>query len=248
MKKANRWSVLMIAILSLFAMSCGDDFEKSPVDDLIRDMDSESNFTIILYDMDAEGTFSTTYKHRYKILTVGSDSVPKDRLTDWYEVDENFFDMHANDMGMEVASKDNGVVTKEVAPPGYSNYVGNSNYGQWNNSGGNSFWAFYGQYAMMSSMIGLMSSPIYRTGYTDYHTNYRGARPYYGSGGQTYGTFSDASRKLNPSFHDRAATNSTFKNRVSSGVAKSSDARTTRAGSRYSSGSSRSRSFSSGGK
>jgi hypothetical protein len=251
MKQINLLSLLGALVLGMVFTACSNvkEFEKSPVDDLIRDMDKEQNFTILLYDMDSEGSWSPTYKHKYKVITEGADSVPKERITDWYEVDELFFDMHANDMGMEIAAKVDGKVTKETSPPGYSRYVGNSQYGHWNtNSSGDSFWEFYGKYAMISSMVGLMTGPIYRTGYYDYHSNYRGVRPYYGSGSQTYGTFSDASRQSNPDFHKRLSSNSTFKDRVNGSVSRSSAARTTRSGSRYSSGSSRSRSSSGGGK
>lgn len=225
----------------------------SPVDKLIKSMDQEKDFTIILYDMDSEGSWSPTYKHRYKVVTNkhvnDSTDEPQSKLTDWYEVDENFFDIHVNDMGMEVAAKTDGKVSKQTAPPGYSNYVGNSRYGQWKDDGsGNSFWAFYGRYAFMSNMIGLMAGPVYYRGYSDYRTNYYGSRAYYGTPTSRYGTFSAASRKANPSFHNKVANNSSFKNRVSSSVSRSSTAKATRSGSRYSTSSSRSRSSSGFGK
>ncbi|WP_020529542.1 hypothetical protein [Flexithrix dorotheae] len=250
--------------LIFFITSCSSsgDFHKSPIDELIKKMDSEKNFTIILYDMDVEGAFlSDTYKHQYKIIKEKADSTqtPYEEITDWYIVDENTFARYENDMGMEVASKNDGVVTKQTAPPGYSRYVGNEKYGHWQtNSSGQSFWSFYGQYAFMSSMMGLMAGPVYRTSYYDYRDNYRGVRPYYGgvtSAGTTrYGTLSDVSRKQNPNFHRRANTNSALKSRVNNSIARSSGGRTSnsktsRSDSRYSSSSSsRSRSFSSGGK
>ncbi|MEN7550886.1 hypothetical protein AAG747_23400 [Rapidithrix thailandica] len=233
--------VSLVLCLLLLGACGGKEFAKSPIDTLIRDMDKEKNFTIILYDMDVEGSFFEDYKHKYKLIKEKEDGTPYEETTDWYEVEEAFFNQHQNDMGMEVASKENGKVTKQTAPPGYSRYVGNEKYGQWaTNSSGNSFWQFYGQYAFMSSMMGLMAGPVYRTSYVDYRDNYRGSRPYYGrstsSGLPQYGSKSSVVAKQNP--------NSSFKNRVQSRVSRSS-----RSGSRYSSGSStRSRSFSSGGK
>jgi hypothetical protein len=251
MKLQRIFLSLLVLAAAVLAGCSSDEYVKSPVDDLIRDMDKEKDFTILLYDMDVEGSMFKTYKHRYKIITNENDSIPKEKLSSWYEVDEQFFDMHVNDMGMEIAAKVDGTVTKETAPPGFSNYVGNDRYGQWkSDASGNSFWAFYGQYAFMSNMMGMMSAPLYRQSYYDYQSNYRGVRPYYGTGTHTYGTFSQASKTTNPSFHQRLSSNSSFKNRVSSSVSRSSDARATRSGSRYNSSSSgsRSRSSSGGGK
>jgi hypothetical protein len=201
--------------------------------------------------MNVEGGWPDTYKHKYKVIKEREDGTPYEELTDWYEVSEKTFSFYENDMGMEIASKVDGKVTKETSPPGYSRYVGNDRYGTWRtDSGGNSFWAFYGQYAFMSSMIGLVAGPVYRTGYYDYYNNYRGRRPYYGTmtnGRYRYGTLSDASRKQNPAFHRRSTTNSALKNRVSNNISRSSGGRTSRSSSRYG-GTSRSRSSSSGGK
>lgn len=241
--------ILWALLVPFLFISCGDSYVNSPVDDLIKKMDKEKDFTIILYDMDIEGSWSKDYKHRYKIITNGEDSLPKEKITEWYPVDEEFFDMHSKDMGMEIASKVDGKISKETAPPGYSNYVGNERYGNWRtDSSGNSFWEFYGRYAMISNMMGLMSGPLYRSHYYDYHSNYRGVRPYYGTGTHTYGTFSPAAKKANPNFHQRMTSNSSFKSKVQSSVSRSSSARASRSGSRYSSSSSRGRSFGGGGK
>ncbi|UZR94633.1 hypothetical protein [Chondrinema litorale] len=246
------------AIFAAFILvSCGgSDFKKAPVDVMIRDMDSLQNYTIILYDMDVESGFPDKYKHRYKIIKEKPDGTPYDELTNWYDVDESTFAYYENDMGMEVASKLDGKVTKETSPPGYSKYVGNQKYGNWRtDNSGRSFWEFYGQYAFMSNMIGLFRTPIYRTGYYDYYNNYRGRRPYYGpvsNGSYKYGTLSSLSRKQNPNFFKRATTNNALKSRVNNSISRSSSSsRTTRSSSRYSTSSSssaRSRSSSSGGK
>jgi hypothetical protein len=256
--------IIHILPILLLLWSCGGkEFSKNPVDQLILEMDNEKNFTIILYDMDIEGSVFEDFKHRYKIITNSTDSTatPKERITDWVMVDEEFFDIHNNDLGMEIAAKKDGVVEKNVAPPGYSNYVGNSQYGSWrSHSDGTSFWEFYGQYAFMSNMIGLMAGPVYRTHYYDYHDNYRTAgRPYYGttsSGTAMYGTSSEVATKQNP--NSKLASNSTFKNKIHNRVAKSSGSSST-SGERSSSsnktkrstsrkGTSRSRSSSRGGK
>lgn len=233
--------ILIISVFLLAACS-SKEFQKSPVDDLIRDMSNIKDYTIILYDMDMDGSFSTTYKHKYKVITE-KDSVPVAKETDWYEVSEDFFYQHEADMGMEVASKTDGKVTKQTAPPGYTKYVGNSSYGSWKtNSNGSSFWAFYGQYAFMSNMMGLMGGPVYRNHYTDYRSNYYGRKPYYGgtTGKPTYGSYSSTALKSNPK--------SRFSSKVQGRVSKSGSS-TSRSGSRYgtSSSSTRSRSSSSRG-
>ena len=220
-------------VIVLFA--CGGSsekaFVKSPVDDLIRDMDKEKNFSIILYDMDMEdNTLSDdVFKHRYKVITV-KDSTPSERITDWYKVNKGFFLQNENNMGMEIASKHEGKLSKVAAPPGYSNYVGNSQYGQWRtDSNGSSFWEFYGKYAMMSSMLGLVSNMVSRNHYYDYRDNYYGRQPYYGNmadGRPMYGTLSPHAERANPDFAKRTGGVSSFKERVQNRISKSSPAAT----------------------
>jgi hypothetical protein len=232
----------MLALLFAACNQSGQKFVKSPIDNLIRDMDSERNFTIILYDMDFEDNLmSDVYKHRYKVITE-KDGKPSERITDWMQVSESTFLEHQNNMGMEVASKVDGRLTKVAAPPGYSRYVNNPQYGHWVSSpGGGSFWEFYGQYAFMSSMLGLMSSYINRGAYMDYKANYYGNRPYYGpmvNGRPSYGTLSEHSMRANPDFHSRTGGAQAFKERVNSKVSRSTG-RSTSSGSRsVSSGSS----------
>ncbi len=235
----------LIAILVFGACGSSREYVQNPVDTLIKEMDKEPDFTVILFDMKEEGSFSTTYKHMYKVIKPAKtdDAKPVSTTTDWKEVSKDFFFQHEGDMGMEIASKKDGKVTKQTAPPGYSNYVGNQKYGQWQSrSDGTSFWAFYGQYAFMSNMLGLMGGPVYRRSYTDYNTNYRGTRPYYGgtTSKPLYGTYSSTALKQNPK--------SNFASKVQSRTSRSSGTSASRSGSRYSSGSSsRSRSSSSRG-
>ncbi|MEN7550884.1 hypothetical protein AAG747_23390 [Rapidithrix thailandica] len=211
---------LPLLVYLLFLGACGGkEFVKSPIDTLILEMDKEKNFTIILYDMDVEESFSDVYQHKYKLIKEKEDGTPYEEITEWYEVDEGLFNEHQDDMGMEIVSKVDGKVTKQTAPPGYSRYVGNDQYGKWaTDSQGKSFWEFYGQYAFMSNMMGLMAGPVYRTYYVNYKYNYRGSRPYYGrttsSGLPQYGSRSSVVAKQNP--------NNSFKNRVQSRVTRSS--------------------------
>ena len=180
----------IIPIITFILFSCGsaENVIKNPVDNYTRDLDKYKTHSVILYDMDMdEHTFSSDeFRHKYKIVLPAKDTtggkVVRDSISGWVNVSEQFFDKNLDNMGMELLSKDeNGKITKTASPPGYNNYVGNPSYGRWSTgSNGSSFWEFYGRYAFMSQMFGLMGSPIYRSSYYDYRSNYRGTRPYYG--------------------------------------------------------------------
>ena len=203
MKMKKLQFLLPVFALVLLWGCGGDDFKVSPVDQMIKTMDKEPVFTIILHDMDVEGSFSKSYKHQYKVITE-KDSVPQEKLTEWYEVGEKFFTLHENNMGMEIAAKTpDGKLLKEAAPPGYSNYVGNTQYGSWKkNNDGTSFWEFYGKYALISHLLG--GSRVYRTDYNTYRDYGRQGRPYYGRNKQ-YGTSGRLTKSQKPNFYSRRA-------------------------------------------
>ena len=204
-------------------------------------------FSIILYDMNVEGNFFEEYFHKYKIIEEVNPDEPKERITDWYQVSERVFNQHVDDMGMELISRGtDGEVVKTVSPPGYNNYVGNPQYGQWVQRDGGSFWEFYGKFAFMSSMFNMFTYPVRRSYYDDYRGNYYGRRGYYGprtSGRSYYGTNSDFNRSRTNSTWSNNRSN--FKNRVNNRTSRSSSitssSRTSRSSSRYRGTSSRSR-------
>lgn len=215
--------------------SSSNGYTKNPVDVLIRDMDDITSFSIILYDMDFEGnTFSSdVYRQKYQIIIPEKDGEVDIQETGWKEVPKSYFQSHVNDMGMEIASKVDGKLSKNAVPAGYSQFVGNSQYGQWTNRGGSSFWEFYGKYAMMSSLFNLMT-PVSRGYYNDYSQNYRNTnRSYYGSstsGGTRYGTSSTMKNRGTSSTWGKSQ--SAFKSSVRSRVSRSSStSRTSRASS-----------------
>ncbi len=239
--------LLFFILIGAALASCGGKkFKKNPVDDIIKNQPTNKAFSIILNDMDVHGSFFEHYFHQYKIIKsdsavqVGDSTIyyPTETTTEYVEVSENYFKLHADDMGMEIAARDeNGPLSKGTNPPGYSNYVGNSRYGRWEQRGGNSFWAFYGQYAFMSSMFNMMAYPVRRSYYNDWRGNYYGTgRTYYGptsgTSGRYYGTGSSYTRATRPN-SSWSRNTSRFKSRVQS--------RTSRSGSRYSGSSSRSR-------
>ncbi len=219
----------MKKILILFALlgtlsSCEPEFQKNPMDDIIRDMKADV-FTIVLNDMDVTGTFFHDYFHQYKIIQQ-VDSIPVESVTEWMQVSKTTFTTNQDNMGMELAHKgEDGKLVKEVAPPGYSNYVGNPRYGHWETRNGSSFWAFYGQYMFMSSMFNMMTYPVRRSYYDTYRGSYYGTgRPYYGpmSGGSYYyGTNSAYNKSARPN-STWSRNNTAFKSRVSGRTSRSS--------------------------
>jgi hypothetical protein len=216
-----------ILAISFLLFSCGGNkFEKSKLDELIRDLPDDQVFSVILHDMDVQGNFFETYHHQYKIIQENKSREIDQLTTEWLEVGKNEFNQHVNNMGMEIAARDSiGKLNKSVAPAGYNNYVGNSKYGRWENRGGSSFWAFYGQYAFMSSMFNMMAYPVRRSYYSDWRGSYYGTgRGYYGptSGGRPYyGTNSAHGQSTNPN-STWSRNRSSFKRRVASRTSRSS--------------------------
>lgn len=185
----------LCAFLLLFAFtSCGTsspqakyEYIEEGLDKIVKENLNEQSYTVILADMNYEGE-GEKYLHKYQVIKAGEDSLLTETTTDWMEVSPVFFQSHENDLGMELASKTDGVLKKEVAPPGYSNYVGNEQYGEWRTgSNGSSFWHFYGQYAFMSMMFRSMGPS--RSSWNGYNTTGRNSgKPYYGKTGSEFGT------------------------------------------------------------
>lgn len=219
-----------IPVFLLFILTAcggGSDFKKNPMDEIIRDMPRDQIFSVILYDMDVRGNFFETFHHQYRVIEDDGEGNIDEWTSGWFEVSKNDFNKHINDMGMEIAARDStGTLTKAAAPPGYHNYVGNPKYGRWEtNSSGGSFWAFYGQYAFMSSMFNMMTYPARRSYYNDWRGGYYGTgRGYYGpsAGGRSYyGTNSAHGRSANPR-SNWSRNRSSFKDRVASRTTRSS--------------------------
>lgn len=215
------------------------------IDAIYQRFETYPNFTVLLYDMNYE---NSAYLHKYQVLVPETDTVMTYN-TNWVRVSKSYFNKHQGHLGMEVASKENGQVSETVAPPGYSQYVGNERYGQWENRSGTSFWVFYGRYAFLRSILGMNSYRPRYNSWNTYNTSYRGTRDYRGSA-SAYGTsaYVNSDRGKNTSWARQPASTKndilrqakTPSNRNSGSSARSS--RTGRSSGRYtSSGSSRSR-------
>lgn len=196
--------LIMIALALGFLSGCGKEFTKSPVDEQITKLNSEKvpMFSIILNDMEVDGFMFKDYKHKYQIIRQFDSVKIKQEVTDWIPVSEEFFWENENYLGMEIASKGkDGKIVKAAAPAGYSNYVGNPQYGHWVNGSGGSFWQFYGQYMFLSTMLNMAGGSIFRGDFDDYNRNYRYRKPYYGkdmAGGSKYGTYGSYTAKTRP--------------------------------------------------
>lgn len=225
--------ILVLAFLFLYVAFKGCDsdssqqtssraqYEKTPVDILVRDMSNVKNFSIILLDMDyTQG--SDKYSHKYNVIKETVDTLIASE-TEWMTVSSRFFDANVNNMGMEITSKKDGKLSKIAAPAGYSNYVGNQKYGQWKERDGGSFWEFYGKYAFMSSMFRMAMFPVQHSYWNNYNRNYYGrGRSYYGpssNGRNMYGTNSNYTKSNSTSKWNNKPTS--FKNRVRSKVSRS---------------------------
>lgn len=204
--KNTTW-ILLLTLVLLSACG-GHNYVENPTDQFVKEYFSSKTFSVVLFDMDVNGTFFKSYKHKYKIIAENSDGEVNQADTDWIEVSPKYFQANENNLGMELVSKgDDGKINKSVGPAGFNSYVGNSRYGEWRSDGsGGSMWAFYGRYMFMSQMFGLMGRPAYYRHYNDYYSNYRYSRPYYGtakSGGSRYGTNSAYTKKSRPNFYTR---------------------------------------------
>jgi hypothetical protein len=231
--------IFLIVLVYACSRNCESDYSepiKSPVDELVKDMTSEPTFSIMLYDMNTEGSIFKEYYHQYRIIKEDQNGDMGEEVTDWLPVGEDFFEANLSNMGMEIAAKgEDGKISKGVSPPGYGAYVGNEKYGKWSQRDGGSFWEFYGKFALMNSMFNMMAYPVNRSMWGNYRGSYYGTgRSYYGprgaDGSYAYGTNSKYNTAANKSskWSSNSANNS-LKQRVRSGTPQSS-----KSGSRYS--------------
>ena len=138
----------------------------------------------VLVDMEKSGR-----AHKEQIRTV---STPKDGQTtskeDWVEVSEARYDAQKNNLGMSIEHKPLGKYDVEadrvaqpagfayMAPPGQRNQ-----YGYWDQRGGQSFWVWYGQYALMRDLLfNYRYVPLPSYDYYEYRDNRSRGQTYYG--------------------------------------------------------------------
>ena len=191
------WScgLLFTACCALLLSACSS---ATPLERLKSQLASAPEYAIILSDMREEGTFFSSYFHQYQVVQ-GENSW----TTDWLQVPESVYRANENFLGMTLASKTPDGENNVPHPPGYD-YVGNPRYGSWQtNSSGMSFWAFYGQYALMRDLLGIGRGSIFRNDYDAYQRSRSQQRPYYGRTGKEYGTRGTVTQQQKPSFFAR---------------------------------------------
>ena len=189
---------------------------ESPLDRLQRQLEQYPEYSVTLQDMREDGFY-----HQYGVVIgepqAGSeDLVYRDTIRDWQQVGRRIYNQYQPHLGMVILSKGpDGTVNQDQHPPGYQQ-VGNERYGQWRNEGGGrSFWVFYGQYALLSHMIGGFSRPIYRNDWNGYRSARNSGQTYYGPGGAggVYGTNGSVTRQTNPNFFRRQQTRQAARSR-----------------------------------
>ncbi len=202
--------IAVLAILATFiCYGCGKP--RPPLDEIRKDLRGLPNYSVILDDMKEEGTFFKDYFHKYRIITE-----EKTAKTDWRKVPEDYFRRNLPYLGMTIWVKKDGKESGSIGPPGYE-YVGDRQYGRWNtDSSGRSFWVFYGQYRLLSDLLG--RGPIYRNHYNTYNTHRSRNQPYYGPN-KEYGTNGSLTKRQKPNFYSRRMSTqrskqASFSNRV----------------------------------
>lgn len=151
----------------------------------------------VLIDMQIDESLeNSTFKHQVKRVTVfynpGTQKTQDKTEEIWKNVSPIDYKKHEKHLGMVIRSKERGQYESEAkevpaSPPGYR-YVGNTKYGQWEGSGSNSFWVFYGQYKFLETLFwGSQYRHVSHSYYNNYASNYRSGREFYGLN-REYGT------------------------------------------------------------
>ncbi len=151
-------------------------------------------YSKILDDMKVESVSrrsSPLYFHKYLMEVDGKIN----KSQDWVPVSEAFYKANEDNLGMAIVSKKAGQFDDEAnthaTPPGMA-YMGDPKYGEWRrDSNGNSFWAWYGKYALFSTLFSFPPRSFGYNRWNSFHRSYRYDRPYYGNtsdGRRQYGT------------------------------------------------------------
>lgn len=149
----------------------------------------------ILVDMETRG-HGADRNWEQKIRTVSThltDATSKTGTTtseeQWVAVSQPTYNAMRNDLGMAVEHKSAGKYDFEedhVAQPAGFAYMappaqGSNQYGYWENRGGESFWVWYGQYALLRDLLFNHSyRPLPRDDWEGYRTYHDRGETYYG--------------------------------------------------------------------
>lgn len=221
--------IALVVTASGILTGCGSGPDQSPLEILKKTLKDAPTYSVVLEDMRTEGTFSKQYFHRY--LVVLPDESWK---TQWYPVSKADYQQHLDHLGMSLLARKDGNFDDFVAPPGY-HFVGDETYGRWRQDNtGDSFWEFYGKYALLSSLFGGWYHPVYRSDFGTYNRYRKSYKPFYGSKGQ-YGSKGKIVKATRPNFYAKrmsaaGASSSSFSNKVNSKIGRTKTSMRSRGG------------------
>ncbi|MEM6456610.1 MAG: hypothetical protein AAF772_16080 [Acidobacteriota bacterium] len=205
----TRFSAAALALVALFVAGCAS-VARDPIPELRRQLKDYDMFSIVLEDMDETGTFVDTYSHQYKLIfanvDAAADAAPelREEVTDWIEVSRATYRRYAKCLGMTIAADGDALGDGALCQPAGYRYVGDARYGRWQTgANGETFWSFYGKYALMSMMFDSLRSPVGRSSWDGYRRSRRSGQPYFGPTGREFGTGGTFTRTTNRSFYDR---------------------------------------------
>lgn len=147
-----------------------------------------------------EDFYAVAY-HKYTII-----ENDKKKETNWVKVSEDEYWKHEEHLGLTIVSKPYGFYEEEkttsASPTGLGLIAqpkvvagvstGNNQYGEWKQkSDGTSFWEFYGQYRLMTDLIGGFGQSHYSYDDWDHYNRSDRKKSYYGRKDQ-YGTYGAA--------------------------------------------------------
>jgi len=207
----NLIKYIFISFSVIFLISCGGTVVPSnPLKEMKRKFESKDAYTILLADMDLE---DNQFKHKYTILDIDNANRVTARKTEWINVNDDFFYLHEDNLGMEILSKSpNGKINNLVSPPGFTNFIGNINYGQWTDLG---TWGFDENHQGLYKNLEIENLSIYKKEYVDFTLKYKYNKPHYGEkthGDSTkYGTRSHHWFYYRPLFYTRRYSHRSFR-------------------------------------
>lgn len=219
---------LLFLVIVLIVISCGDSETPSVTvsqeysERLISELKG-TDYSIVLNDMNvSKQGEKRLFQHKYHILKVEQDSLTVDSL-DWKTVNKSFFEMHENDLGMEIVSNHNNKLSRVAKPVGFDWAIGNENEGEWEQetpadstktrSSNRRVWRSHHSSGLF--WYWMLRRPTYRQDYGTHRAYNNAGKTYYGAnsttGKSTYGTNSTYQQSKRPKFFARKASNSSWK-------------------------------------
>ncbi len=219
LRERGMFSLLLFLSAAFLFQGCG--VGQSPVKKIQSGLQGQKEYAIILNDMREEGNFFPSYYHQYRV-----DVGERKTVRSFVEVDKSYYKKNEPYLGMVLASKTiDGAVSTTPFPNGYQ-YVGNSQYGRWRDTGsGGSMWEFYGKYMLMSQVMNWAGFGLNRNHYNSYASHHSTGRPYFGPK-REYGTAGTVTQKQKPGFYQRkmakkSRSQSRFQNKIGQRMGRS---------------------------